>query len=447
MRHVHPFVVLLASFALLLVAHPTLAYDIKQDYCGVVVNFKYCKCAFHNQYCGDINMSQAGADAYVNGGFQKWACGKEGGTWVGESCQKPQAQVPTPPSDPVSEPEPAGTPDEIAAASQPAAPTACNEAAGMRADDAGVCACKPLYEPAGEEGVCTFAGARGVGFSAESGIDFQELIDGLAPGQGAVFAGTGADGTPVTFGVLRQPDGGYVFTADGRHFFPTAEAAVRPGLWSRIKTGWGDLWRNVGMLVGIGKYTGKDTADDPQKQRDGQFLLDASSQALKELLETANDPEEQFDAAREMLESWPDRAKNYYQGKEEDLFHDALSSATGLDTKTVKNVLAKNWDEIADDKLDAARKSLYAFPAETIKTLASELKKADFANAVALYAAERTAGKKPEELFAALVRGDLPEIETLQMRGASQLYTNIALLTAYENAYQRYLLRTTLQPK
>lgn len=437
LRSVPAFLVLLAF---LFIARPTFAYDIRQDYCGVVVAAKYCKCAFHGQFCGDIGMSQAAADAYVNSGFQKWVCGKEGGTWADESCQEPQAQAPEPPPERRPEPEQAA-PTETA----PAAPSVCNETEGMRENETGACACTSLYEPAAEEGACTFVGERGLGMSVESGIELQELVEGLAPGQGAVFEGTDTDGNPVTFGVLRQPDGRYVFTADGFHFFPTAQAAVRPGVWSRVKTGWGDFWRNVGMLIGIGKYTGRDTADDPQKQQDGQFLLDASSQALKELLETAGNPEEQFDAVREMLESWPDRAKNYYQGKEEDLMHDALSSATGLDTKTIKNVLAKNWDEIAGDKLDAARKSLYAFPAETIKTLASELKKADFSNAVSAYARERDDGKKPEELYASLMRGELPEIETLQMRGASQLYTDVALLAAYENAYQRYLLRKQLQ--
>lgn len=46
--------------------------DVKDDYCGVNINFQYCKCAFHDEYCGDIDMDQDSANSYVLGEFREW---------------------------------------------------------------------------------------------------------------------------------------------------------------------------------------------------------------------------------------------------------------------------------------------------------------------------------------------------------------------------------------
>lgn len=49
-------------------------FNIKQQYCGVQIPAKYCKCAFHNEaaYCSQIGMNQASANEYVNNGFNAW---------------------------------------------------------------------------------------------------------------------------------------------------------------------------------------------------------------------------------------------------------------------------------------------------------------------------------------------------------------------------------------
>ena len=39
--------------------------DIKDNYCGVHINFQYCKCAFHNEYCSSIGMTKGEAKFYV----------------------------------------------------------------------------------------------------------------------------------------------------------------------------------------------------------------------------------------------------------------------------------------------------------------------------------------------------------------------------------------------
>ncbi len=45
---------------------------IKDEFCGVQINYQYCKCAFHGQFCKDIGMSRSEADAYVKQQYEKW---------------------------------------------------------------------------------------------------------------------------------------------------------------------------------------------------------------------------------------------------------------------------------------------------------------------------------------------------------------------------------------
>ena len=49
--------------------------NIKDDFCGVHLNFQYCKCAFHNEYCDAIGMSKGQANNYVNDEFDTWVAG------------------------------------------------------------------------------------------------------------------------------------------------------------------------------------------------------------------------------------------------------------------------------------------------------------------------------------------------------------------------------------
>ncbi len=46
--------------------------DIKDDFCGVGINFMYCKCAFHGDYCDSIGMKKGEAKKYVNEEYDKW---------------------------------------------------------------------------------------------------------------------------------------------------------------------------------------------------------------------------------------------------------------------------------------------------------------------------------------------------------------------------------------
>ena len=70
--------------------------DIKNSFCGVAINYQYCKCAFHNDYCDEIGMKKGEAKNYVNEQYDKWtesqfekyknSCRAGNGIVKGKSC-------------------------------------------------------------------------------------------------------------------------------------------------------------------------------------------------------------------------------------------------------------------------------------------------------------------------------------------------------------------------
>ena len=71
--------------------------DIKDDFCGVQINFQYCKCAFHNEFCDAIGLKKGAANDYVQSEFDKWLslqlasfgdnCVAQGGIFKKDKCQ------------------------------------------------------------------------------------------------------------------------------------------------------------------------------------------------------------------------------------------------------------------------------------------------------------------------------------------------------------------------
>jgi len=73
--------------------------DIKEDFCGIVVDYKYCKCAWHNikEHCKAVGMDQSSAAAYVTNWYNSWAeehkekakvdCQSADGLWHGNGCE------------------------------------------------------------------------------------------------------------------------------------------------------------------------------------------------------------------------------------------------------------------------------------------------------------------------------------------------------------------------
>ena len=58
--------------------------DIKNEFCGVHINFQYCKCAFHNEYCNAIGLSKSAANKEVSRQYDEWVSGQLD-DW-GEAC-------------------------------------------------------------------------------------------------------------------------------------------------------------------------------------------------------------------------------------------------------------------------------------------------------------------------------------------------------------------------
>lgn len=70
--------------------------SIKDEFCGAYINFQYCKCAFHGQFCKEVGMSRKEADTYVNDEYNKWlkpkrdafvaSCTSSNGYMDGDTC-------------------------------------------------------------------------------------------------------------------------------------------------------------------------------------------------------------------------------------------------------------------------------------------------------------------------------------------------------------------------
>jgi hypothetical protein len=48
--------------------------DVKEDFCGVHINFQYCRCAFHNeqQHCNAVNLKSGEARIHLANEFRTW---------------------------------------------------------------------------------------------------------------------------------------------------------------------------------------------------------------------------------------------------------------------------------------------------------------------------------------------------------------------------------------
>ena len=74
--------------------------DIKNDYCGAAMDFRFCKCAFHGDknFCNQIGKDQSSADEVVQSGFNTYVaqrkaqfsagCGGENDILKGDTCTR-----------------------------------------------------------------------------------------------------------------------------------------------------------------------------------------------------------------------------------------------------------------------------------------------------------------------------------------------------------------------
>ncbi len=323
---------------------------------------------------------------------------------------------------------------------------ACDAGKHEVARDDGYCDCAAQYWLDLESDECLFIGARGVSLDTDSLYNFQLAIDALGPEQSTVYVGTDVNGKEIRVGILRLSDGSVVFTKDGIHYFETLKDTVKPGLWTRTKVFGGDVWKWVKGLFGVGKFTGKNTADDPTAQEEGQQKLNAATLAFAHLQRNAKEPYVHLEELRETADTWLDRAKALLGDKYDELVLGELEKQTGVPAKLIKNILTKNTDGIAEDAIEAVKGALTNAPAQAILILADEMPKASFASGASVYMSLR-ATRTPEEILAGMMTSEYPELEMAEMKGAGFAYGRAILFAAFEEAYQRYRLHGSLATK
>lgn len=298
--------------------------------------------------------------------------------------------------------------------------------------------CQQLYKFNKKAGTCIFAGTQGVPLDSDSRDGIESLIETMKPTNGSVYEGKFRDGRSFKVGIVRGADGAFEFTSDGLNYHNNLEAALKPGLFTKI----GGYWKKIKTGFGFGlfdKYVGKDTAGDKEAQEDGQRRYDAASQALKTLQKVRSDPAKQEEIGKEVIDRGMGGMTNLLEGKYGDVVLDELKALTGCDLPLLKKILS---GEFVDALLDVEmlKRQVYLFPAQSVIILAKELRTANYAEAVSLYIQERP-DKSPETIRILLQGGQLPELDVYtSIKGVAQHYSPHIVLASYEEAYQRYLI-------
>ena len=286
-------------------------------------------------------------------------------------------------------------------------------------------------------GVCVVASQVGLLDSDIRDI-YEKTVDEMKPNESTTIKGKMKNGNYFSVGILRGSDGSYSFTKDGVNYRDNLKDTINPGYFSRIKD-----WFNPAHPGG--SYVGPDTAGENGKvnQTEGQMRLDASSITFSSLQKNSGNPDAREKIGMQAVDSSMKGAGNLLEGKYTDIVLAALKGLTGCDLPTLKKILDGKYSDIIFDKAALVRK-LYTFPADSVITLAKELRTASFAKAASEYMKERD-NYTPDKILELMNSGQLPEIDLASnIKGVGKDFAPPVLFSAYEEAYQRYLLTKKL---
>lgn len=88
--------ILIVSFAVFFLSGCGEKSEIKDTFCGLGIDARYCKCAFHSEYCESLGMSKGEAKNYVYEKYDEWKnpdldklkeeCTAKNGVFYGRTC-------------------------------------------------------------------------------------------------------------------------------------------------------------------------------------------------------------------------------------------------------------------------------------------------------------------------------------------------------------------------
>lgn len=324
------------------------------------------------------------------------------------------------------------------AASKKEKPLVCRPSDHLEfASDGKSCECSQPYSMNKKTKSCAFGGARGLSLTGDAVDRLESIVGKLDADESGTVTLKLKNGKTIILGVIRLPNGKYLFTPDGEHYEDSPSDALSPGFLKNAGTSLGDLSKGFKGFFGIGKYVGS-----KEDKEDGQLMTDAATAAL-DRLQGDTDPGKSLDKARETLERYQTLGKNLLGKEYEEQLLEELKNASGVDIGLIKKILTGDLAGIGADVV----KQLYTFPAESVIILAKELRGANFSNAARLYARERARSKTPAQIMALLSGGQLPELDFVSsIKGVGQSFGRGQLMLAYEEAYQRLQLAKKLKP-
>jgi hypothetical protein len=269
------------------------------------------------------------------------------------------------------------------------------------------CRCKPGYTRV--TGGCTFDLPIAGVFNGEELEILESVYRELNANQGTTMKIT-KDGKTIELGVLRRGDHSLLYTLDGETWDSDIAKIVNPSIIDRI----GTLLGNIGDAINPVNWF-----ETPYKNKDKQM---------------------QYEIAGETLEAYQEDTKKISQYAYE-YYSDAKDKEGAIET-LLDGELIKGSAEMAGIETDLLKYTMN-FPGQAFTKFADEAQIQQIANGFFVYAEmrEEKTWMSPQEIVNDVQAGGYSSW------GLDESLGEIILCQLYEESYQRYLLRKTLQAK
>jgi hypothetical protein len=269
------------------------------------------------------------------------------------------------------------------------------------------CRCKPGYTRV--TGGCTFDLPIAGVFNGEELEILESVYRELNANQGTTMKIT-KDGKTIELGVLRRGDHSLLYTLDGETWDSDIVKIVNPSIIDRI----GTLLGNIGDAINPVNWF-----ETPYKNKDKQM---------------------QYEIAGETLEAYQEDTKKISQYAYE-YYSDAKDKEGAIET-LLDGELIKGSAEMAEIETDLLKYTMN-FPGQAFTKFADEAQIQQIANGFFVYAEmrEEKTWMSPQEIVNDVQAGGYSSW------GLDESLGEIILCQLYEESYQRYLLRKTLQAK
>ena len=270
-----------------------------------------------------------------------------------------------------------------------------------------ICSCRPGFKRT--DNGCELS--TNLKLSSEDKEKMTGALENLDNNEGKIIEIT-VDGKKIKLGILRRSDQSLTFTTDGKKWDSDLKRLVDPSFLQSVGGGVGSFFDAINPVNWF--HTSYKDKEKEKKWEISKNVLDSYKNDLK-------------------------KPKHFWQHVDEwyKWSEDKVDAAKKL---REAGILPGTWD-ITKDKITGSISS-YAkgFPAEAVKKLASELQTDDFAQAYSIYYQYRQTKSSQE-----IAKNPPDDLDLAISIGTASSMGDILLYQKYEEAYQRQILRESLE--